>query len=169
MAGNVPIAGPGGRRHFPGMAGEKRQYEISLERIEQRLEALGLSAFAASKRAGSPDLIRDLKRGKSHMMRIDNLERLAEVLDCDTAYLTRDQDTPRTAQTEAIGQAEPGTASIALSFDEVALVGMFRAASDGERAQMLAVLRAMLARPNTDGGKIPGVDSRGRSVTDKAS
>lgn len=144
------------------MASTQRQYEISLERIESRLATLGISAFAASKRAGSPDLIRDLKRGKSRMMRIDNLERLAEALDCDAAYLIREQDSPRTGETESLTGAT-GMATIALSFDEVAIVGMFRSASDAERLQMKAVLRAMLARPaeqNSD----PDIDARGRTV-----
>lgn len=147
----------------------RRTLEISLERIEKRLEALGLSAFAASKRAGNPDLIRDLKRGKSNMLRIDNLDALAEVLDCDPAYLTRDQDTPRTAETASVGEAAPGTAAISLSFDEVALVGMFRAATDAERAQMMAVMRAMLAKPGNQDGNHNGLDDRGRSVSPKAS
>lgn len=72
-----------------------------LTRIEERLEALGLSPRAASLKAGlSPDAIRNIQRGKSSRPRGEALAALARALECDVRYLL--------GETDAVGEAAPG-------------------------------------------------------------
>lgn len=63
-----------------------------LQRIEDRLSALGMSASAASKKAGKPDAIRNLKRavesgGGRQGISTETLFKLAEVLETTPTYL----------------------------------------------------------------------------------
>lgn len=57
-----------------------------LERIDQRLETLGLNDRAASMKAtGKPDAIRNIRRGR--LPRADTLDRLATALMCSSDWL----------------------------------------------------------------------------------
>lgn len=64
-----------------------------LKRIEARLNAVGLSASAAGKKAGAPDAIRDLRRavngkdGRRQGISLTSLQKLAPVLDTTVAWL----------------------------------------------------------------------------------
>lgn len=62
-----------------------------LERVEARVKAVGISADAASKRAGKPDAIRNLRRavksGNRSGISTDTLAALAPVLECTVAWL----------------------------------------------------------------------------------
>src|SRR5262249_4888781 len=62
--------------------------ESLYDRIQRRLDRLGLKAEAASVRAGmGRDGIRNIKRGKSASPRGRNLKALAEVLECSIEHL----------------------------------------------------------------------------------
>ncbi len=68
---------------------------LRLDRIDERLKALGLKAEGASKSAGlARDFIRTLKRRPHTNPRTDTLARLAVVLQCDVRYLIDEIDTP---------------------------------------------------------------------------
>lgn len=63
------------------------------DRIDARLAALGISANKASVRATrKPDLIRDIRSGKTRYPRYDTMKRLALALECSVAYLTGDDE-----------------------------------------------------------------------------
>jgi transcriptional regulator with XRE-family HTH domain len=63
------------------------------KRIEERLDALGLSARKASMRAGlHPDAIRNITRGKSNNPLTGTLTALARVLDVPLEFLTEAAD-----------------------------------------------------------------------------
>ncbi|WP_378952191.1 helix-turn-helix domain-containing protein [Mesorhizobium sp. ANAO-SY3R2] len=69
------------------------QTKATLERIHQRLEAVGMSAQGASKAAGlSPDGIRNIERnvarGLDHGIKVTTLSKLAPVLQTTVAWLT---------------------------------------------------------------------------------
>jgi len=67
------------------------------ERIRQRLKALDLSERKASMMAaGNPELIRNIRRGKSMSPRSGNLVKLARVLEVSESWLlgTSDDDSP---------------------------------------------------------------------------
>ena len=67
--------------------------ESLYSKIEQRLDALNLSARAASMRAtGKPDTIRNIQRGRRP--RSDTLENLARALECSVAWLMGEDTTP---------------------------------------------------------------------------
>ncbi|NNE82471.1 MAG: hypothetical protein HKN28_00720 [Alphaproteobacteria bacterium] len=60
-----------------------------IDRINERLAALGLKARTASLRAGlGPDAIRSIQRGKSRYPRTDTLAKLAPVLGTSLEYLS---------------------------------------------------------------------------------
>ncbi len=62
-------------------------------KIEERLDALNLSARAASLRAtGKPDTIRNIQRGRRP--RSDTLENLARALECSVAWLMGEDTAP---------------------------------------------------------------------------
>jgi transcriptional regulator with XRE-family HTH domain len=61
---------------------------ISIERIEERMKALGLNPFSAAKRAGlGQDYVRDIVRGKVKEPSASKLRDLAAALECSTEYL----------------------------------------------------------------------------------
>jgi SOS-response transcriptional repressor LexA len=65
-------------------------------RVRLRLEALGISANEASRKAGrGTSYVNDLLAGHSRNPKLEHLSLLAEVLECDVAYLLGDQDTLR--------------------------------------------------------------------------
>lgn len=65
-------------------------------RVRERLDALGMSPFEASRRAGADrTFLADLLSGKKQTIRQAALIRVAEVLECDPEYLIGAQSTPR--------------------------------------------------------------------------
>lgn len=59
-----------------------------LDRIDDRLRARGLTDYRASMlAAGRPEIIRNIRRGRSRNPRRDTLEKLAHVLDCSFEWL----------------------------------------------------------------------------------
>ncbi|MEC9345036.1 MAG: S24 family peptidase [Pseudomonadota bacterium] len=59
-----------------------------LARIDQRLRDRGLTDYRASMlAAGRPEIIRNIRRGRSNNPRRDTLEKLARVLDCSFEWL----------------------------------------------------------------------------------
>lgn len=70
------------------------------ERIKERLDTLNIYAREASRRAGfSLGYVGDILDGRSKSPEMSRLIRLADVLECDVAYLIGTQDTPRTKAT----------------------------------------------------------------------
>ncbi len=66
-----------------------------LDRVDERLQALGLSERKASLGAvGKPDMIRDMRRGR--MPNADRLDRLASFLETTVDYLLGKAETPQT-------------------------------------------------------------------------
>lgn len=64
---------------------------IDIDRLNERLATLGKSAMGASIEAGlKKDAVRNIQRGKSRQARTDTIIRLANVLQCDVAYLMGD-------------------------------------------------------------------------------
>ncbi|WP_270375995.1 BRO family protein [Marinicauda sp. Alg238-R41] len=73
-----------------GPAHEVRGGAVRLDRVRARLDALGLSASAVSRRvsrSGSADILRDIWRGKARRVSAETLFALAEALQCDPAWL----------------------------------------------------------------------------------
>jgi transcriptional regulator with XRE-family HTH domain len=65
-------------------------------RIRERLDALGMNAFAAAKAAGlERTFLSELLSGKKSSIRQGRIPAIADVLDCDAEYLTGVQDEPR--------------------------------------------------------------------------
>jgi transcriptional regulator with XRE-family HTH domain len=68
---------------------------ILSDRIQERLDALGLSAAGASVQAGlNKDAIRNILRGRSASIRSDSLRALAAVLQCSESWLVGGGDKP---------------------------------------------------------------------------
>lgn len=73
-------------------------------RIQRRLEALNISARQAGLRAANnPDLVRDIRKGKTVHPRIDTLQKLASVLECSVQHLMGDDESPTPCRTVAGG------------------------------------------------------------------
>lgn len=69
------------------------------ERIRERLDAAGISPFEAARKIGAErGFINDLLVGKKDTIRQKAIPALAEVLDCDPAYLIGAQAAPRVAE-----------------------------------------------------------------------
>lgn len=80
-----------------------------LERIDLRLREMGLTDYRASMlAAGRPEIIRNIRRGRSNNPRRDTLEKLARVLDCSFEWLATGRG-PVAPPTEA-GEAPPAPA-----------------------------------------------------------
>lgn len=61
---------------------------ISTERLEQRINELGMNPYSTAKKAGlGPDYVRDLLRGKVKQPSASRLRELAKALDCSPEYL----------------------------------------------------------------------------------
>lgn len=146
-------------RHLRVMIDDVTRGRVRLDRIKRRLDLTGLSAWEASRRAGlSPDAIRDIERGKTKAPRISTIYAIAEILECDPAYLTGDQDKPRAAPADAAPAAQAG---FALDYDEVELIGLYRMAKDaGEAERILTIARSLV----TAAASRP-VDQRGRKAS----
>lgn len=80
--------GPGAGK-IPHMARKQAVSASELsKRIDSRLQRLGISARAASLKAGlDQDTIRNIQRGKSLSPRGESLNKLARVLECPVEYL----------------------------------------------------------------------------------
>lgn len=77
------IEAPPGAGTIPHMADDNLA-----TRIQRRLDRLGISARAASEKAGlGPDGVRNILRGKSQSPRGSTLKKLALVLECPVEYL----------------------------------------------------------------------------------
>lgn len=80
--GKVPLANPITADKMPRMT------NTLYDRIKQKIEELGLSEREASLRvSGTPDLIRNIKRGKSESLRGPRLLKLAEILGVSASWL----------------------------------------------------------------------------------
>lgn len=79
-------------------------------RIAERLEALGISATEASRRAGqNNDFIRDIERGKKKDIASVALYSLARVLECDAKWLaTGEQNRVGTDSVQIVGYVGAG-------------------------------------------------------------
>jgi len=67
---------------------ESEQASSLMERIEERLKATGLTANAASERAGcGRDFVRDIQRGRIKEPSAAKLKALADALECTPGYL----------------------------------------------------------------------------------
>lgn len=134
-------------------------FKLDMGRIDQRLKLIGISRAAASRAAsptGSADLIRDMDRGKSGQVRYETARALAEVLECDLAYLTGEQDAPRTRDSAAQAAAQAGPAAmISLSDDELELIALVRR-KPGAMGQVLEITRTLTRDTEAT------VDERGR-------
>lgn len=76
--------------------------EDILARIDRRLDAVGLSASAASEKAGlSKDAIRNIRRGLSRGGKVETLQKLAPVLDTTLAFLLGHDPDPSVPQPPA--------------------------------------------------------------------
>jgi phage repressor protein C with HTH and peptisase S24 domain len=108
---------------FPGcatasQAGILPRMKTLADRIQYRLERLGMSARAASLKAGlGPDGVRNVLRGKSASPRGETLRRLAQVLETSVHFLVGlDEDEPLPAELvddgAAVAGAPPGYAPV---------------------------------------------------------
>ncbi len=115
-----------------------------LERIEQRLSATGLSAFAASQRAGlSGDAIRNLRRaarkdpgGGRGGISVDTLNALAPVLGTTVAWLLSGEGE---AEAEGVSEARIDTKARGMvAVPELGLVeaGAYRVVDDFNQAEL---------------------------------
>lgn len=81
------------KRALPYRCGMKASL---LKKIDNRLEALGLSDIQASVKAGlGRDTIRDLRRGKRETISVDRVAKLAAALECSATWLIGEDDSPR--------------------------------------------------------------------------
>lgn len=78
------------------------------DRVRARVKALGKSPITIAKAAGlERGFINDFLIGRKHTIRGRNLELVAEALECDVAYLTGAQATPRRAPAPVPAPAPP--------------------------------------------------------------
>lgn len=100
-------------------------FTIDLDRLDACLKRVGLSRAGASRLvspSGSPDIIRDIARKPDAKVSLHIAEGLAEVADCDLAYLRGMQDTPR----QPGGRSGPSQGTVSLSDKELELIGVMR-------------------------------------------
>ena len=112
-----------------------------LERIESRLERLGLSPEQACAEAGlPPDLLARLAAGKAAVPRGRKLARLAEALSTSVSYLVGlDPDTQPPPEWLEEDQGSFGL----LAGDEEALLGAYRRLDPPAKSALLLVVRKM--------------------------
>lgn len=135
--------------------------EISpvVERIESRLERVGLSAAEALRIAGLPeDLLVRLRAGKAQVPRGQKLMRLAEALGTSVSYLVGLD--PDTQPPQELLEEEQGSLGL-LAGDEDALLRAYRRLDFSSKAAALHVILKM-AGPED----VPAVEQRkGRRAT----
>lgn len=123
---------------------------IIFQRIQNRLDALGMSANEASIKAGlGRTAIQSIRIGKAKSPRADTLKRLADVLECDVAYLTGDIDSPRMVKqggnTPEIREIPPK------DFSSIPLVGIVEAGTFREMDQIHDIAEfPTVAAPRSD-------------------
>lgn len=118
-----------------------------VDRIQGRLDRLGLSAEDASRAAGLPaDLIGKLLNGSSPPPRGKRLVKLAEVLATSVSYLVGLD--PDTAVPDEYLQEEQGSLGL-LAGDEEALLRAYRRLDVSCRAALLQVVLKMTPEPET--------------------
>ena len=108
------------------------QLQDVLTRIESRLEALGLSAHAASLAAKKPDAIRNLRRavqnGERRGVTTETLRALAPVLQTTAAWLLEGADAnarmPATSPLRVVGRIGAG-AEILPEFEQIPADGLY--------------------------------------------
>jgi hypothetical protein len=113
----------------------------ALERIDARLERMGLEPGDAFKEAGlPPDLLDKLRSGRAPIPRGQKLIRLAEVLDTTVSYLVGlDPDAP---PPQELLEEDQGTLGL-LARDEEALLRAYRRLDVPGRAAALHVVLKM--------------------------
>jgi transcriptional regulator with XRE-family HTH domain len=114
------------------MGKQMMDYDVMRDRVRRRLSDLGTSPITVAKTAGlERGFINDFLIGKKKTVRGAGLEAMAAALDCDTAFLTGDQEEPRqspgpaeeASQAQAQGAAKAGV----LPIKGVAEAGVWRA------------------------------------------
>ena len=130
-----------------------------LERIEGRLERLGLSPEQACAEAGlPPDFLGLLRAGKAAVPRGRKLVRLAEALSTSVSYLVGlDPDTPPPAELLEEDQGSFGL----LAGDEEGLLRAYRRLDVPAKAAVLLVVRKM-AGPEPGPDEVPARSVRRR-------
>lgn len=117
-----------------------------LGRIEHRLAATGLSADAASKAAGHPELIRNMRRGKVETVKLAPMHNLARQLKTTALWLM-----------EEIGPEEPETDRQTIPVrGQVGAGGVVIPANDGDIGEIEA--------PPNSGSKTAAVEIIGESL-----
>jgi hypothetical protein len=159
--GRTPVSPERRRAQFRVMSpnGDTRG-QVRTDRIEQRLRVVGLTAHEASKLAspsGSGDLIRDIIRSKTKIVRMSTLLALADVLECDPEYLTGEQDRPRSAVGAAAPAPATDRAAFSLTDAEIQLIGLMRMAPE-ESDRILSVVKTLVFEAQR-------IDERGRKVS----
>ncbi|MFC4168228.1 hypothetical protein [Teichococcus aestuarii] len=112
-----------------------------IERVEGRLERLGLNAEEALRAAGlPPDLLENIRQGKARVPRGQSLVRLSEALSTSVAYLVGlDPDAQPPQELLEEDQANLGL----LAADEDALLRAYRRLDIPARAAALHVMLTM--------------------------
>ena len=130
-----------------------------LERIESRLERVGLSPEQACAQAGlPPDFLGLLRAGKAAVPRGRKLVRLAEALSTSVSYLVGlDPDTPPPAELLEEDQGSLGL----LAGDEEGLLRAYRRLDVAAKAAVLLVVRKM-AGPEPEPDEVPARSVRRR-------
>jgi transcriptional regulator with XRE-family HTH domain len=112
-----------------------------LERIEIRLDRMGLTATKVMKAVGLPtSLLEDLRTGKANVPRGQRLLKLADALGTSVGYLVGlDPDAPPPPE---MLQEDQGSLGL-LASDEAALLGAYRRLPVPSRAAALHVILKM--------------------------
>ena len=135
-----------------------------LARIEERLAALNLSADTASKMAGKPDAIRNIRRaaraGTRQGVQTGTLEALAPVLKCSQGWLLTGLDAPTdeavsTILSDETLPVEDAETAIAWAFQELAALPDVEA-----RVLSRAVVRAIRTPSTPTGSPMSAQDRR---------
>jgi SOS-response transcriptional repressor LexA len=142
-----------------------------LARIDERLRKLGISADAASKRAGKPDSIRNLKRAvaqnRKHGFNVSTAKALAAVLDVSPNWLLDGEEPPAlqkfAKELPVLGVVEAGAWREAFEEDSPTMVVAGRDGRFPNARQFLLEVRgdsmnAAQPQPMPDGSLIRCVD-----------
>lgn len=101
-----------------------RHAKLLIDRIEHRLDEMGLNAKTASVKAGhGATFVSDIINGKNQNPTLVVIQSLARILECDVGYLTGEQPEPRhggtdlVAEIPVIGMAEAGSFRVMADVD----------------------------------------------------
>ena len=149
-------AGKGGFAPVPSS-----DMEAFLERVESRLERVGLTAQEACRRAGLPaDHLDRIREGKALMPRGQPLIKFAEVLSTSISYLVGlDPDTPPPEELLEEAQGSLGL----LAGDEEGLLRAYRRLDFSHKAALLTVARKM-AGPEPEAEALPARQQPGSAA-----